>query len=72
MDMMYNTCRYILCTLIRYILHDFLFGPEDGINPHETVFVCCCYRLRIIMFDAKPPKPFFVCYIHVFGAAQSV
>ena len=37
----------------------------------ETVFVCCCYRLHIIMFYAKRPNPFFICYSHVFGTAQS-
>ena len=56
---------------ILQILDDILFGPEDGIYPHENVFVCCCYRLHIIMFHAKGPNLFFVPYILVFGVAQS-
>ena len=67
----WHTCRYISCTLFEHILHDFLLGSEDEIYPPETVFVWCCYRLHIITFYAKPPNPFFICYIHVFGAAQS-
>ena len=35
------------------------------------LLVCCCYRLHLFMFYAKPPNPSFICYIHVFGAAQS-
>ena len=71
MDMMYNTHADTLCTLFEHILHDFLLGPEDGVYPPATVFVCCCYRLYIIMFHAKPPNPFFISYIAVFGTAQS-
>ena len=62
---------HLSCTLIEHILHDFLLGPEDGIYPPETVFVCCCYRLHISTFYAQPPSPSFIGYIHVFGAAQS-